>query len=407
MRFILPHAPHLRPAWFIGAGLWLYDRLASRGTLAASERVDLRRLPYGDGLKSAGKLGFAYSDCWVDDARLVVLAAVDAASRGAQIATRTRALSARRQDGLWHVALGNADGRQASAVARILVNAAGPWVGHVLSEVAGCNSRVRVRLVKGSHVVVPRLHAGEHAFILQHEDRRIVFVLPYEERFSLIGTTDTALDRMPERPAIEAIETAYLCAVVSRYFQRPLTPADIVWSFSGVRPLHDDGTHDPSAVTREHILELDAGGAAPLLSVYGGKLTTARLVAEEALARLAPFFPCLAPAWTAAAYLPGGDTGPFDGFLADLVRAYPALDPGWLKGLARRHGSRAGAILAGVAAPGDLGRHHGGGLYGCEVDWLKQEEWASTADDVLWRRTKAGLHMSPAERRAFAEAFNG
>jgi D-erythritol 1-phosphate dehydrogenase len=408
MRFVLPHVQGLRPTWLIGGGLWLYDRLASGGRLPASAKVDLFRPPFGEGLRPMSGLGFAYSDCWVDDARLVVLMAVDAAAKGASIRTRTRCLSARRGDGLWHVALGEPDGRRASASARALVNVAGPWVGQVLGEVAGCNSRTRVRLVKGSHMVVPRLYEGAHGFVLQNEDRRIVFVLPYEDAFSLIGTTDVPLARMPERPAIEAGEIDYLCAVVNRYFERRIKPTDLIWSYAGVRPLYDDGRHDPSAVSRECVLELDgAPGLAPLISVFGGKLTTARVTAEQALAKLAPYFPGLGAAWTAVAYLPGGDIGDFDEFFARLVEAHPGLDPAWLRGLARRHGSRARAILAGVTETRDLGSHHGGGLYAREVDWLKRAEWAHQADDVLWRRTKAGLHMSPAERQLFSDAFSG
>lgn len=402
LRFVLPHAPGLRPAWMIRVGLWLYDHLADRGDLPESGRIQLRSDPLGAPLADGATTGFVYSDCWVDDARFVVLAALDAAARGADIRTRTRCRRVWREGGLWHGILDGPSGRKAVA-ARAVVNAAGPWVGQVGADVTGVDARAHVRLIKGSHIVVPRLYDGAQAFILQNDDGRVVFVLPFEEEFSLVGTTDVPVSALDGAIEITDAETAYLCDVVNRYFTRSCTPDDVVWSYAGVRPLYDDGEHDPSDVTRDYTLVLDAPARdAPLLTVFGGKITTARCLAEEAMARLEPFFPSMGPPWTARAALPGGDIEDFDEFVSDLRRRYPALDADWLCRLARRHGARADGLLAGVRAKSDLGTDFGGGLFAREIDWLVREEWAQEPDDVLWRRTKCGLHMTAAQRTAAA-----
>jgi glycerol-3-phosphate dehydrogenase len=402
MEFVLPHVPALRPAWMIRTGLWLYDRLGGRHELTRSRGVVLVGSGYGAGLKPELVKGFVYADCWVDDARFVVLAATDAAGRGAEIHPRTRCLSARRADGLWRAVLDSASGRREVA-AHALVNAAGPWVEQVIREVAGANAPAHARLVKGSHIVVPRVHDGAHAMILQNDDGRIIFVIPYEGAFSLIGTTDVPCEGGPGPVAISEAEIAYLCAAVNRYLAWPIGPADVVWHYAGVRPLYDDGETDPSEVTRDYVLTLDApAGAAPLLSVFGGKITTARKLAEHALEKLEAAGVRTGAAWTGTAPLPGGEMDSFADFLAALRGDFPGLDIGWLEGLARRHGTRARAVLDGVRTAADLGPSFGGGLFGREVDWLRREEWAAEPEDILWRRTKCGLHMTAAERDAFA-----
>lgn len=403
MEFLLPHVPDLRPAWMIRVGLWLYDRLGGRHVLAKSRAVSLRNGVYGNGLKPGLAKGFVYSDCWVDDARFVVLNAIDAVGHGAEVLTRTRCNSARRDGDVWRAELQSGDERR-EVTARVLVNAAGPWVEQVIQEVVRANSPARARLVKGSHIVVPRLHEGEHAMLLQNDDGRVIFVIPYESDFSLIGTTDIPCDHGPQPMKISDAETAYLCDAVSRYFERPVRQSDVVWSYSGVRPLYDDGESDPSDVTRDYVLTLDnADGQPPMLSIFGGKITTARKLAEHALEKLEGAGVRMGKVWTDAAPLPGGDIASFEIFLQELSATYPALDPAWLKVLARRHGTRARTVLDGTAAMADLGKDFGGGLYAREVDWLCREEWAVDAEDILWRRTKCGLHMTEAQRTAFAD----
>jgi glycerol-3-phosphate dehydrogenase len=405
MEFVLPHVPALRPAWMIGIGLWLYDRLGGRHDLPRSHAVSLGGSVYGAGLKPALAKGFVYSDCWVDDARFVVLTAVDAVRQGAEIHPRTRCSSARRQGDVWRAVLASEAGRR-DVTARALVNAAGPWVEQVIQQVAGAKAPAHARLVKGSHIVVPRVHDGAHAMILQNDDGRIIFVIPYEGEFSLIGTTDVLCEHGPQPVEISEAEIDYLCAAVNRYLARAIGRSDVVWSYAGVRPLYDDGKTDPSTVTRDYVLALDvSGGGAPLLSVFGGKITTARKLAEHALEKLALGGIGMGAAWTETAPLPGGEMDSFAAFLAALRRDFAALDPGWIEGLARRHGTRARAILEGVRTSADLGPSFGGGLYGREVEWLRREEWALDPADILWRRTKCGLHMTAAERAAFAGLF--
>ncbi|WP_236204636.1 glycerol-3-phosphate dehydrogenase [Pseudomonas tohonis] len=402
MRFVLPHRPHLRPAWMIRAGLFLYDHLGKREKLPGS-----RGLKFGAGspLKADIARGFEYSDCWVDDARLVVLNAMAARERGAHVHTRTRCVSARRSKGLWHIHLERADGTLLSIRARALVNAAGPWVAKFIKDDLKQKSPYGIRLIQGSHIVVPRLYEGEHAYILQNEDRRIVFAIPYLERFTLIGTTDREYQGDPAKVAISAEETAYLLDVVNRHFKQQIGEKDILRTYSGVRPLCDDESDDPSAVTRDYTLSLEAHpGEAPLLSVFGGKLTTYRKLAESALAQLAPFFPNAKPSWTASQPLPGGEQMNSQADLAEaLCNRF-----GWLPdSLARRwagtYGSRTWAMLDGVQNLTDLGEHLGSGLYAREVDYLCREEWATGLDDILWRRTKLGLFMTPGQQERLAQ----
>lgn len=404
LEFVLPHVPELRPAWMIGIGLRLYDWFGGHD-LTRSRAVSLSGGAYHAGLDPALVRGFVYSDCWVDDARFVVLAAIDAQRRGAEIHPRTRCSAARREGGLWRAVL-ESDGSRREVAAHALVNAGGPWVEQVIEEVAGARPPAHARLVKGSHIVVPRVHDRTHAMILQNDDGRVIFVIPYENRFSLIGTTDVPCEHGPQAVAISDGEVDYLCAAVNRYLARPIGRADVVWSYAGVRPLYDDGKRDPSAVTRDYVLTLDtAAGAAPLLSVFGGKITTARKLAEHALEKLARAGLGMGDAWTETAPLPGGEMESFAAFFATLQHDFATLDARWLEGLAHRHGTRARALLEGVRAPEDLGPFFGGGLCGREVDWLTCEEWARDPEDILWRRTKCGLHMTPAERAAFTIRF--
>ncbi|MGH8698191.1 MAG: glycerol-3-phosphate dehydrogenase, partial [Burkholderiales bacterium] len=305
MRFIMPHVPLLRPRWMIRTGLFLYDHLGRRTRLPGSHAVRLDRPPYSAGLKPEYRHGFVYSDCWVDDARLVVATARDARNRGARILTRTECLAAKRENGIWRAQL---RGRQGGldVTARAIVNAAGPWVKAVLNERLHQPSRDNVRLVRGSHIVVPRLYEGDHAFILQNDDRRVVFMIPYEDRCTLVGTTDVPHEGDPSRPRASAAEVEYLCRAASRYLARAVSPAEVHWHFAGVRPLYDDGSANPSAVTRDYVLRLDSDqAAAPVLSVFGGKLTTYRRLAEHAIEKLAPWFPSMGSAWSAGAPLPG------------------------------------------------------------------------------------------------------
>lgn len=402
MRFVLPHRPHLRPAWMIRAGLFLYDHLGKREKLPGSRGL---RFGVGSPLQAGISRGFEYSDCWVDDARLVVLNAMSAREHGAHIHSRTRCVSARRSKGLWHIHLERADGTLLSIRSRALVNAAGPWVARLLKDDLKQKSPYGIRLIQGSHIVVPQLYEGEHAYILQNEDRRIVFAIPYLGRFTLIGTTDREYQGDPAKVAITEEETRYLLDVVNQHFKKQISVDDILRTYSGVRPLCDDESDDPSAVTRDYTLALDAHpGEAPLLSVFGGKLTTYRKLAESALAQLAPFFPSMGGSWTATATLPGGESMDSQETLAEaLCERF-----GWLpNSLARRwagtYGSRVWKLLEGVANLTDLGEHLGGGLYTREVDYLCREEWAQDAEDILWRRTKQGLFMTPGQQERLAQ----
>jgi len=405
IRIAIPHAPWLRPFWLVRLGLFLYDNLSRRLTLPGTETIDVQTSPMGVGLKDEFKRALIYSDCWVDDARLVVLNAMDAAAKGAQVLTRTRLVSARRVDGAWSVELqteGEAEPRRLRA--RAIINAAGAWVRDVLVSALAKNDGPGIRLVKGSHVVIPKLYEGAHGYLLQNEDRRVIFLLPYEGAFTLVGTTDIAIDDPPGPVACSDEEAAYLCEAASRFLKKPISVGDVVWRYSGVRPLYDDGADDPSAVTRDYVLEVDdQDGAAPVLNVYGGKITTYRRLSEEALETLARFFPAMKGSWTGSAALPGGAIRRFEDFLKDLQRRFPALPMALLRGLARRHGSNALDILENVGAPADLGQDFGAGLTAREIDWMIEREWATSAPGVLWRRSKTGLHMSEAQRRAASD----
>ena len=406
MRFVLPHRPEMRPRWMIRAGLFLYDRLARRISLPGHEAIDCRRHAYGVPLDPGITHAFAYSDCWVEDSRLVLLNARDAARRGATVLTRTALAAATRGPDGWEITAESADGTRQVMHARAVVNAAGPWVLDMLGR-AGAKPRGRVRLIKGSHIVVPALHDGAQSYLLQNDDRRVVFVIPYEGRFSLIGTTDQPFEGDARDAKASAEEVAYLCAAVARQFRTAPRAEDVVWTFSGVRPLYDDGASEASAVTRDYVLEMDEAGP-PLLSVLGGKITTYRRLAEEAVARLAKAMGRPAgTAWTATAALPGGDLGPggLTGFEAEAARQHPWLPRPMVARLVRTYGSELDAMLGGATAMGDLGVPLGAGLTERELDWMIREEWARSAEDVLWRRSKLGLHMTTTERERLAALF--
>ena len=397
-RFIAPHVPELRPRWMIRTGLFLYDHLARRSLLPGSQAVRLDRAPYASGLRPELKHGFVYSDCRVDDARLVVVNALDAAARGARVLVGTELLSARRANGIWQARLSNGETIQARAV----VNAAGPWVKQVLNGHLGESTRDSMRLVKGSHIVLPRLYEGEHAFILQNDDRRVVFMIPFEERFTLVGTTDVDYEGDPAAPSASEAEIDYLCRAVGRYLMRTPKASEVLWRYAGVRPLYDDGSADPSAITRDYTLRVDdANGAAPVLSVFGGKITTYRTLAEHALEKLARYFPAMKPAWTAGSTLPGSDFAERETAKRRLLEQYPRVPALVTQGVFRRHGTLAAKVLG----DGELGEHYGAGLTEREVAYLKAHEWARSADDVLWRRTKCGLHMTRTQRDRVLEVL--
>jgi len=404
--FVLPHEPHLRPAWMIRTGLFLYDRIGGRMSLPKSSGVKLVPEGYGAGLKARFTRGFVYADARVDDARLVVANAIDARARGADIRVRTKLTGARRDNGVWRAMLRDGQDAASEVTVRAIVNAAGPWVCDVLGELSGVSAGAAVRHVKGSHIVVPRVHDAEHAYILQNADNRIVFVIPYQGRYSLIGTTDVPVDDYAD-PEISRDETRYLLALANNYLARPLDAQDIVWTYSGVRPLYDDGSVDPSAVTRDYVLRTEPAAPdpsrAPVLSVFGGKITTYRRLAEAALDALRPFFSSMSAPWTQATALPGGDfPGGREALLADLARRYDALPASLLRDLAHRHGTRANAVLGDARRVEDLGEAFGANLTEREIRYLQREEWARNADDILWRRTKCGLPMTPRERERVA-----
>ena len=413
LRFLIPHDPSMRPVWMIRIGLFLYDHLARREILPGSETVDLRRHAAGTPLKEHWRAGIMYSDGWVDDARLVVLNALDAQERGATILPRTRCTRARREGDSWVAELQAADGRSRAVRARALVNAAGPWAATFLREAADWQHVRPLRLVKGSHIVVRKLFDHPCAYIFQNPDKRIVFAIPFERDFTLIGTTDVEIGGDPGEARIDAAEIDYLCTMINRYFSRQITPADVVWTYSGVRPLLDDGA-DASSITRDYKLELDAQGA-PLLSVWGGKLTTYRALAEEAVGMLARPLGIAPGDWTAQAPLPGGDLGTvvqasgdpmadFESFCALQAQRRPWLPVPLLRRYARAYGTRMERMLGAAASLAQLGEEIAPGLYAAEVEYLIAHEWAQTAEDILWRRSKLGLHL-PADTGARLAAW--
>lgn len=407
-RFILPHTAQQRPAWLIRTGLWLYDHLGGTGSLPAASRIRLDDGgDWGRPLKPGLREGFSYFDVQVDDARLVILTLCDAAARGASIHAGCRFLGASRHGELWHCRVQHGTSNN-TLQARTIVNAAGPWVAQVLDTLCAARDHKHpgVQLVRGSHIVVPRCYAGDHAYTLQNDDGRVLFLLPFHDDWTLIGTTDVRTDTPDPAPQPSADEVAYLLRAANRYLTQALTEADIVWRFAGLRPLYDDGRNNPSAVTRDYRLVLEHGRyhEPPSLSIFGGKLTTHRHLAEAVMERLKPWFPHLADSWTASTPLPGGD-GDFNAAAAEYEQAFAHLPAAIRHGLWARHGTRAFDLLAEVGSADDLGRDFGGGLCELEATHFIHHEWARHADDILWRRSKAGLAMTPAQRQSFADWF--
>ena len=403
LRFVLPHHDGLRPAWLLRLGLFLYDHLGGRKILPPTRSLDLHEDPAGAPLKPGYEKAFEYSDCWVEDARLVVLLARDAARRSAKIMPRKKCLAARRDGGVWRIRIRDAAGAEREVTARVLVNAGGPWVGHIIAETLKIESSERVRLVRGSHIVTRRLFEHDRAYIFQGADDRIVFAIPFETDFTLIGTTDRDHEGAPDEAFCTPEEAEYLRAAASEYLRTPVAAEDVVWTYSGVRPLYDDGAKSATAATREYVLSLDApGDAPPLLNVFGGKITTHRRLAEAAMARLAPHFPEAGGAWTARVPLPGGDFrhDEFGRLIGALLTAYPFLNPRWARRLVRAYGTEAREILGAARNAEDLGRRFGHDLTEAEVVWLMEREWARSAADVLWRRSKLGLRLDAGEAAA-------
>ncbi|WP_107852429.1 glycerol-3-phosphate dehydrogenase [Oceanimonas marisflavi] len=404
LHFRLPHQPHLRPAWMIRLGLWLYDHLARRDRLPGSRTL---RLDEHSPLQPQFHLAFEYADAWVDDARLVVLCAMAARERGATILPRTRCTRAGRERGLWRVQLEHSDGQTQTLWAKSLVNAAGPWASDLFSTVLPGPPPARLRLVKGSHMVVPRLHNGNEAYILQNEDSRIVFVLPYEQDYSLIGTTDVDYQGDPAGAIASDGEIDYLCAVVNAHFRRQITPANVIYRYAGVRPLMAEGDGKAQTASRDYQLLLNAHDKqAPLLSVFGGKITTFRALAEDAVNRLGKHLPQATGPWTTKLVLPGGDFGEQATLSASLSKAYPWLPETIVQRYVRSYGTLCRRFLQGCDILNDMGEHFGAGLYQRELDYLMQAEWARTADDVLWRRSKLGLRLTPEQQTRLERYMN-
>jgi glycerol-3-phosphate dehydrogenase len=404
---VMPWMKGRRPAWLIRLGLYMYDTLGGRTFLPGARSVDLTRDPAGPPLKPQFRRAYEYSDCWVEDSRLVVLNARDAEARGARILTRTRVTSAERSGDHWAITL-ERDGATEVVRARALVNAGGPWVEDVIRNVTRINSSEGVRLVRGSHIVTRRLYDHDRCYFFQGKDGRIIFAIPYEQDFTLIGTTDKDHKAAPSEVRCTDEERDYLCAFASEYFARPVTPADVVWTYSGVRPLYNDGAKSATAATREYVLSLDTAGA-PLLNVFGGKITTYRRLAEAAMAKLVPFFPASKGPWTARVALPGGDF-PHDGaarLAGDLIRDFPFLTPYWAARLIRAYGTESRVVLGSAKGAADLGRDFGATLTEAEVRWLMSREWARRAADVVWRRTKLGLRLTADEIAALDAWMQG
>lgn len=404
--FVLPHDRQLRAAWRLRLGLFLYDNLARLRRLPRSRSVDLAGAGVGAPLKAGFATGFAYPDCWVDDSRLVVLNALDAHERGALIRPRTELITARRGADTWLATLRETTTDRIQTVhAKVLVNATGPRVSETLAQTLGLPIGRPVRLLKGSHIVTRRLYDGDWAYFLQNADGRLIYVLPFEDDFTLIGTTDVAFERGSGPVAISEAETRYLCDAVNRTFARAITPEDVVWSFAGIRPLYDDAVLDSRFMSRDYALNLrDVAGRLPALSVFGGKITTYRRIAERAVDRLRPYLPGLPGGWTGRAALPGGDFGDLTDLTTALAARHPALPPRLIGRLARSYGTRASRILGTARRLDDLGEILGADLTAAELTYLQREEWAQTAEDVVWRRSKLGLRLDPVEI-ARIEAF--
>jgi len=407
LRFVLPHAKGLRPAWILRLGLFLYDHIGGRKLLPATKTLDMRKDAAGRPLKPLFTRAFEYSDGWVNDARLVVLNARDAADKGAEIRTRTRVVEAWRDGEFWAVRTENLlTGETEEVRARLIVNAAGPWVDQVLAGAVGQNDVHNVRLVQGSHIVVSKKFEDPRAYIFQNKDGRIIFAIPYEDDFTLIGTTDQDYVGEPKDARISEGEIDYLCSAASEYFTQPVKRSDIVWTYSGVRPLYDDGASKAQEATRDYVLKAETRGGAPIINVFGGKITTYRRLAESMLDKIGEQLGRKGKSWTAEAHLPGGDFAPngYEAQVAKLKSAYPFLDLPMARRLVRLYGTKAAQLLGLAKSVADLGRNFGADLYEAEVRYLMDNEWALTAEDVLWRRTKRGLRIGR-EQAAALDAY--
>ena len=400
LNLVMPWMRGRRPAWLIRLGLILYDSLGGRKILPGTSTLDLSRSPEGVPLKPRFTRAYEYSDCWIEDARLVALNARDAAARGARIMVRTKVLSATREGDLWRIETEDQDSKARNTHhARFLINAGGPWVGEIIRATMRLNATEGVRLVRGSHIVTRRLYDHDKCYFLQGSDGRIIFVIPYEQDFTLIGTTDQDHDDPSQRPVCTAQEQSYLLAFVNQYFERQLTDEDVVWTYSGVRPLYDDGAKSATAATRDYVLKVDAAGGAPVLNVFGGKITTYRRLAESALDKIAGFLPGVSGPWTAGVALPGGDfdVAATSVLTARLRKSHPFLTDRWAARLIRAYGTEAWTVLNGAKTATDLGEDFGATLTEAEVIWLIDREFARSAEDVLWRRSKLGLRLTPEE----------
>ena len=395
LNVVMPWMKGRRPAWLIRFGLFLYDNLGGRQILPGTSTVDLTTDPVGRPIKEHFTCAYEYSDCWIEDSRLVVLNARSADALGARIMTRTKVLSAKQVDGQWDVTVENEHGQQ-TIRARMIVNAGGPWVGDIIHSTVRLNSSEGVRLVRGSHIVTKRLFDHDKCYFFQGTDGRIIFAIPYETDFTLIGTTDADHPNPNEKPVCTEAEQEYLCAFASEYFKNPISRDDIVWTYSGVRPLYDDGASSATAATRDYTLRVDTSAGAPILNVFGGKITTYRRLAETALEKIAPILGVTKGIWTAGVPLPGGDfpVGDVARLTAELSNLYPFLDPNWARRMIRAYGTDARAVLGDAKAVADLGEDFGATLTAREVRWLMALEFARGAEDVVWRRNKLGLRMS-------------
>ena len=396
LNIFMPWTRGKRPAWLIRLGLFLYDNLGGRKILPGAKTISLRGTPEGAPLQDKYLKAFEYSDCWVEDSRLVVLNARDAEERGARIMTRTKVLSAAREGDLWEITTEGPDGEELTHRARMLINAGGPWVGDIIQSKVRVNSREGVRLVRGSHIVTKRLFDHDKCYFFQGTDGRIIFAIPYQTDFTLIGTTDADHEDPDVKPVCTPEEQSYLLNFANGYFKQQLTDEDVVWTYSGVRPLYDDGASSAAAATRDYTLKVESQGGAPILNIFGGKITTYRKLAEDSMDKVAPFFPGMQDHWTAGVALPGGDF-PVDGvpnLIKDLQAAFPFVDEKWALRLIRAYGTEAKTMLADAKTKDGLGQNFGATLTEAEVRWLMAREYALTADDVLWRRSKLGLRLS-------------
>ncbi len=408
IRIVLPVEKDMRPAWMLRAGLFIYDHLAKRALLPATKTLNLRKSLQGEGLKDHLKIGFEYSDCWADDARLVVLNAMDAREKGADIMTHTECVGIKRHVDHWQVELRDKNGVATYCETKLLVNAAGPWVNKILGLSGQIKNQSSVRLVKGSHIAVDKLYDGEHAYLFQSADGRVIFAMPYEKDYTLIGTTETKWELDNGPVVISDAETNYLCSAVNEYFKKQIEPNDVRWSYAGVRPLYDDNSESTSVVTRDYVFDLNEQDNAPILSIYGGKLTTYRKLSEHAMEKINHIFPTMSGDWTMDASLPGGDIKyeALSSYTLSMEAEYPWLDKNILHRMIDAYGTRVNAILTEMNSISDLGQHYGQGLYDAEINYLIQYEFAQSAEDILWRRSKIGLQMNPEQIKTLSNRFS-